>query len=85
MISSKCNNTLKKTGHLMKMRDKNQEGKSLQVTTMQSIAKNNLLFSTLIIEIEIKDFCGLKTNKFNTIQIHLFNLKISTISKATEA
>jgi hypothetical protein len=69
----------------MKMRDKNQEGKSLQVTTMQSIAKNNLLFSTLIIEIEIKDFCGLKTNKFNTIQIHLFNLKISTISKATEA
>ena len=69
----------------MKMRDKNQEGKSLQVTTMQSIAKNNLLYSTLIIEIEIKDFCGLKINKFNTIQIHLFNLKISTISKATEA
>lgn len=34
MTSSKCNNTLKKTGLLMKMRDKNQEGKSLQVTTM---------------------------------------------------
>lgn len=42
----------------MKTRDKNQEGKSLQVTTMHQIAKNNLLFNISIIEIEIKDFCG---------------------------
>ena len=53
--------------------------------TMQLKVKNNLLLNTLIIEIEIKDFYGLKISKINLIQIHLFNLKTSMIAKVTGA
>ena len=52
---------------------------------MQLKVKNNLLLNTLIIEIEIKDFYGLKISKINLIQIHLFNLKTSMTAKATGA
>jgi uncharacterized protein YehS (DUF1456 family) len=85
MSSFSCNNTLKKTDHLMKTIDKNQKGKSLPMITMQLKVKNNLLLNTLIIEIEIKDFYGLKISKINLIQIYLFNLKTSMTTKATGA
>ena len=85
MSSFSFNNTLKKTDHLMKTTDKNQKGKSLRMITMQLKVKNNLLLNTLIIEIEIKDFYGLKISKINLIQIHLFNLKTSMIAKVTGA
>ena len=85
MSSFSFNNTLKKTDHLMKTIDRNQKGKSLRMITMQLKVKNNLLLNTLIIEIEIKDFYGLKISKINLIQILLFNLKTSMTAKATGA
>lgn len=70
MINSKCFKISIKKDHLMKTIDKNQEEKSLQMKIMLLKVKNNLQSNILIIEIEIKDFYGLKINNFNSIQIH---------------
>ena len=65
----------------MKMRDKNQEEKSLQLIIMQLKVKSNLQFNILIIEIEIKDCYGLKISNFNIIQMHSLTQQILFIHK----